>query len=164
MALPTGLRAFRHADFRRFFVAQLVAQIGSWMQTVAQSWLVLQLTDSPLKLGLIGTLQFGPILLFSIVSGALADRLPKRRLLIVTQTVLGCQALALAALVASGHVQYWHVAVLATGVGLANVLDSPARQSFVAEMVGRSDLSSAVSLNSASSTARASWARASAVS
>ena len=150
MALPTGLRAFRHADFRRFFAAQLVAQIGSWMQTVAQSWLVLQLTDSPLKLGLIGTLQFGPILLFSIVSGALADRLPKRRLLIVTQTVLGCQALALAALVASGHVQYWHVAVLATGVGLANVLDSPARQSFVAEMVGRSDLSSAVSLNSAS--------------
>src|SRR5216684_3039458 len=150
MALPTGLRAFRHADFRRFFVAQLVAQIGSWMQTVAQSWLVLQLTSSPLKLGLIGTLQFGPILLFSIVSGALADRLPKRRLLIVTQTVLGCQALALAALVASGHVQYWHVAVLATGVGLANVLDSPARQSFVAEMVGRSDLSSAVSLNSAS--------------
>jgi predicted MFS family arabinose efflux permease len=150
MALPTGLRAFRHADFRRFFVAQLVAQIGSWMQTVAQSWLVLQLTDSPLKLGLIGTLQFGPILLFSIVSGALADRLPKRRLLIFTQAVLGCQALALAALVASGHVQYWHVAVLATGVGLANVLDSPARQSFVAEMVGRSDLSSAVSLNSAS--------------
>jgi len=150
MALPTGLRAFRHADFRRFFAAQLVAQIGSWMQTVAQSWLVLQLTSSPLKLGLIGTLQFGPILLFSIVSGALADRLPKRRLLIVTQTVLGCQALALAALVASGHVQYWHVAVLATGVGLANVLDSPARQSFVAEMVGRSDLSSAVSLNSAS--------------
>jgi predicted MFS family arabinose efflux permease len=150
MALPTGLRAFHHADFRRFFAAQLVAQIGSWMQTVAQSWLVLQLTASPLKLGLIGTLQFGPILLFSILSGALADRLPKRRLLVVTQGVLGCQALALAALVASGHVRYWHVAVLATGVGLANVLDAPARQSFVAEMVGRADLSSAISLNSAS--------------
>ena len=70
MALPTGLRAFRHADFRRFFAAQFVAQVGSWMQTVAQSWLVLQLTSSPLKLGLIGTLQFAPILLFSIVSGA----------------------------------------------------------------------------------------------
>ncbi len=150
MALPTGLRAFRHADFRRFFAAQLVAQIGSWMQTVAQSWLVLQLTSSPLLLGLIGTLQFGPILLFSILSGALADRLPKRRLLLVTQTVLGCQALALGALVYSGRVEYWHVAVLATGVGLANVLDSPARQSFVAEMVGRADLSSALSLNSAS--------------
>jgi predicted MFS family arabinose efflux permease len=149
MALPIGLRAFRHHDFRRFFAAQLVAQIGSWMQTVAQSWLVLQLTSSPLKLGLIGTLQFGPILLFSIVAGALADRLPKRRLLIVTQSVLGCQALLLGALVYVGHVEYWHVAVLATGVGLANVLDGPARQSLVAEMVGRSDVSSAVSLNSA---------------
>ena len=149
MALPTGLRAFRHADFRRFFAAQLVAQIGSWMQTVAQSWLVLQLTDSPLKLGLIGTLQFGPILLFSIVSGALADRLPKKRLLIFTQSVLGGQALLLGALVYAGHVEYWHVAVLATGVGLANVLDGPARQSLVAEMVGRSDVSSAISLNSA---------------
>jgi predicted MFS family arabinose efflux permease len=149
MALPVGLRAFRHADFRRFFTAQLVAQVGSWMQTVAQSWLVLTLTSSPLLLGLIGTLQFGPILLFSIVSGALADRLPKKRLLIVTQTVLGCQALLLGALVYAGHVEYWHVAVLATGVGLANVLDGPARQSLVAEMVGRADVSSAISLNSA---------------
>lgn len=149
MALPTALRAFRHADFRRFFTAQLVAQIGSWMQTVAQSWLVLTLTSSPLLLGLIGTLQFGPILLFSIVSGALADRLPKKRLLIVTQGVLGGQALLLGALVYAGHVEYWHVALLATGVGLANVLDSPARQSLVAEMVGRADVSSAVSLNSA---------------
>jgi predicted MFS family arabinose efflux permease len=149
MALPVALRAFRHDDFRRFFTAQLIAQIGSWMQTVAQSWLVLTLTSSPLLLGLIGTLQFSPMLLFSIVSGALADRLPKKRLLIVTQTVLGGQALLLGALVYLGHVEYWHVAVLATGVGLANVLDSPARQSLVAEMVGRSDVSSAISLNSA---------------
>jgi predicted MFS family arabinose efflux permease len=149
MALPVALRAFRHDDFRRFFTAQLVAQIGSWMQTVAQSWLVLTLTSSPLLLGLIGTLQFSPILLFSIVSGALADRLPKKRLLIVTQAVLGGQALLLGALVYVGHVEYWHVAVLATGVGLANVLDGPARQSLVAEMVGRADVSSAISLNSA---------------
>jgi predicted MFS family arabinose efflux permease len=149
MPLPVALRAFRHADFRRFFAAQLVAQIGSWMQTVAQSWLVLTLTSSPLLLGLIGTLQFGPILLFSIVSGALADRLPKKRLLMLTQAVLGGQALLLGALVYVGHVEYWHVAVLATGVGLANVLDSPARQSLVAEMVGRGDVSSAISLNSA---------------
>ena len=149
MALPTGLRAFRHADFRRFFAAQFVAQVGSWMQTVAQSWLVLQLTSSPLLLGLIGTLQFGPILLFSIVSGAVADRVRKRRLLLVTQSVMGGQALVLGALVYGGHVEYWHVAVLATGVGLANVLDGPARQSFVAEMVGRADVGSAISLNSA---------------
>jgi predicted MFS family arabinose efflux permease len=150
MTLPIGLRAFRHADFRRFFWAQLVAQTGTWMQTVAQSWLVLQLTPSPFKLGLIGSLQFAPILLFSIASGALADRVRKRRLLIGTQAALGCQALGLAALVASGHVEYWHVAVLAFCSGLVNVLDQPARQSLVAEIVGRSDVASAVALNSAS--------------
>src|SRR5216684_3665450 len=102
MPLPIGLRALRHPDYRRFFTAQFVAQTGSWMQTVAQSWLVLQLSPSPFKLGLIGSLQFAPILLFSIASGALADRLPKRRLLICTQTALGCLALILAALVGSG--------------------------------------------------------------
>ena len=150
MTLPVGLRAFHHADFRRFFWAQLVAQTGMWMQTVAQAWLVLQLTPSPFKLGLIGSLQFAPILLFSIASGALADRVRKRRLLIGAQAALGGQALGLAALVASGRVEYWHVAVLAFGYGLVNVLDQPARQSLVAEMVGRADVASAVALNSAS--------------
>ena len=150
MTLPIGLRAFHHDDFRRFFWAQLVAQTGTWMQTVAQSWLVLQLTPSPFKLGLIGSLQFAPILLFSIASGALADRVRKRRLLIGTQTALGCQALGLGALVASGNVEYWHVAVLAFCSGLVNVLDQPARQSLVAEIVGRADVASAVALNSAS--------------
>ena len=150
MTLPIGLRAFHHADFRRFFWAQMVAQTGTWMQTVAQSWLVLQLTPTPFKLGLIGSLQFAPILLFSIASGALADRVRKRRLLIGAQAALGCQALGLAALVASGRVEYWHVAVLAFCSGLVNVLDQPARQSLVAEMVGRADVASAVALNSAS--------------
>src|SRR5882672_6449263 len=150
MPLHIGLRALRHPDYRRFFAAQFMAQTGSWMQTVAQSWLVLQLTPSPFKLGLIGSLQFAPILLFSIASGALADRLPKRRLLMCTQTALGGLALVLAALVASGRVEYWHVAVLAFTSGLVNVLEQPARQSFVAEMVGRGDVASAVALNSAS--------------
>lgn len=149
MTFPRGLRALNHRDFRRFFLAQLVAQSGTWMQTVAQSWLVLQLTDSPLKLGLIGTLQFAPMLLFSIATGALADRAPKRRLLVGTQAALACQALALALLVASGHVQYWHVAVLGFFTGLANVMDQPARQSFVAEMVGKNDIGNAVALGSA---------------
>ena len=150
MALPTGLRALHHADFRRFFGAQLVAQTGIWMQTVAQSWLVLQLSSSPFKLGLIGTFQFAPILLFSLASGALADRVRKRPLIVGAQTAQGCQALALAVLVASGHVEYWHVALLAFCSGLVNVLDQPARQSLVAEMVGRTDVGSAVALNSAS--------------
>lgn len=149
MAFPHGLRALNHAEFRLFFAAQMVAQVGTWMQTVGQSWLVLQLTDSPLKLGLLGTVQFGPILLFSIVSGAIADRLPKRRLLIGTQTTLATQAWLLAVLVWSGHAEYWHVCVLATIVGFANVVDMPARQSFIAEMVGKADLVNAVALNSA---------------
>jgi predicted MFS family arabinose efflux permease len=150
MSLPVGLRALHHADYRRFFTAQLVAQTGTWMQTVAQSWLVLQLTSSPFKLGLIGSLQFAPILLFSLASGALADRVRRRRLIVFAQTAQGCQALGLGALVASGHVEYWHVVVLAFCSGLINVLDQPARQSLVAEMVGRNDVGSAVALNSAS--------------
>jgi MFS family permease len=91
MQFPHGLRALNHVEFRRFYFSQFAAQVGSWMQNVAQAWLVLQLTDSPFKLGLLATLQFSPVLLFSIVSGAVADRLPKRPLLVVTQTTLACQ-------------------------------------------------------------------------
>src|SRR5881409_1276389 len=110
MRFPHGLRALNHRDFRRFYAAQLLALVGGWMQTVAQAWLVLQLTDSPFKLGLISTLQFSPILMFSLVAGAVADRLPKRGLLVTTQTTLACQALLLGALVSTGRVQYGHVA------------------------------------------------------
>jgi predicted MFS family arabinose efflux permease len=148
-SFPHSLRALNHTDFRHFFLSQFVAQVGSWMQNVAQAWLVLQLTNSPFRLGLLATLQFSPVLLFSIVSGAVADRLPKRRLLIATQTTLACQGLLLALLVATGHVEYWHVALLGLALGFANVVDQPARQSFLIEMVGRSDVSSAVALNSA---------------
>jgi predicted MFS family arabinose efflux permease len=149
MLFPSPLRALNHPDFRRFFTAQAISQVGTWMQSVAQAWLVLQLTDSPLLLGLIGTLQFGPILAFSVVTGAMADRLPKRRLLMATQAMLGTLALLLAGLVWSGHVRYWHVAVMAVLVGVANTLDNPARQSFVMEMVGKEDVGTAVALNSA---------------
>jgi predicted MFS family arabinose efflux permease len=149
MPFPSGLRALNHPDFRRFFLAQLAALVSGWMHTVAQSWLVLQLTDSPLRLGLIGTLQFGPILLFSIVTGAFADRLPKRRVLVTTQVTLAILALVLAALVASGRVRYWHVGVVAVLAGLAQAFDTPARQSYMAEMVGKADLVNAIALNSA---------------
>jgi predicted MFS family arabinose efflux permease len=149
MIFPSGLRALNHADFRRFFGAQLAALVSGWMHTVAQSWLVLQLTDSPLRLGLIGTLQFGPILLFSIVTGAVADRWPKRRVLVVTQCALATLALVLAALVASQRVRYWHVGVVAVLAGLAQAFDAPARQSYMAEMVAKADLVNAVALNSA---------------
>jgi MFS family permease len=147
--VPTGLRALRHADFRRFFVAQLVSQLGSWMQSVGQAWLVLELTNSPLRLGLLGALQFGPFLLFSLVSGAVVDRLPYRRLLIATQCTFAAQSLSLALLVWTGHGAYWAIALLATMAGLANTFDQPARQAFVTALVGRGDVLNAVALNSA---------------
>jgi MFS family permease len=148
MPWPTGLRALAHRDYRLFWAGQLVSLCGTWMQSVGQSWLVLELTNSPLKLGLIGTLQYAPMLLLSFVSGAIADRVRKRRLILGTQTALMCQAFALSALAWSGHVQYWHVAVLATCYGLAQTLDMPSRQSFVADLVGKRDIMSAIALNS----------------
>ena len=149
MPFPEALRALNHRDFRFFWGGQLVSLIGTWMQSVAQSWLVLQLSGSPLKLGLIGTFQFAPVLMFSVVAGAIVDRLPKRRLILATQSALALQAFTITALVWSGHVQYWHVAVLALLLGCANVIDMPTRQVFVVEMVGKDDLVNAVALNSA---------------
>lgn len=148
MTFPLGLRALNHRDYRIFFAGQSVALVGSWMQQIAQAWLVLSLTNSPLLLGVVGSLNFLPVLLFAIVGGAVADRLPKRRILVVTQSVLACQTLTLALLIWTGHVRYWHVCVLALVWGVANTIDLPTRQSFVVELVGRVDLANAVALNS----------------
>jgi MFS family permease len=147
--LPVGLRAFAHRDFRLFWTGQQVSLIGTWMQSVAQSWLVLELTNSPFKLGVVSGLQFTPMLFLSFFAGALADRVPKRKLLFVSQSVLLFQSLLLAFLVWGGHVQYWHVVVMALLYGVANTLDMPARQSFIVEMVGKEDLLSAITINSA---------------
>ena len=147
--LPPALRAFRHRDFRLFFAGQLVSLVGTWMQSVAQAWLVLELTNSPFRLGLVSALQFAPMLVLAFFAGALADRLPKRRLVLASQSVLFVQALALALLVHHGHVQYWHVAALALVYGVANTIDMPTRQAFIVEMVGRGDLMNAIALNSA---------------
>ena len=118
------------------------------MQSVAQAWLVLELTQSPLQLGIVSALQFTPILLLSPVGGVLSDRFAKRRVLLVSQTAMQLQALVLAFLVWSGHIRYWHVAVLALIYGLGRAIDIPARQSYVTDLVGRSDLPNAVALNS----------------
>ena len=150
MPLPAGLRALSQPDYRRYFVGTLVAQTGTWMQTVTQSWLVLELTGSPFKLGLISTLQSGPILLLSILTGVLADRVTRRTLLFVTQATQACLALALGLLAWSGHVRYWHVAVMAVLWGIMTAIDQPARQSMVMELVGRQHVPSAVGLNSVS--------------
>jgi MFS family permease len=149
MPLPVALRAFRYRDFRLFWGGQLISLVGTWMQSVGQAWVVLEITGSPFKLGVITALQFGPMLFLSFLAGALADRVPKRRLLLLTQSALMLQAFALAALDWAGHIQYWHVAVLATVYGIANTLDLPARQSFVVQIVGKNDLINAIALNSA---------------
>lgn len=149
MIFPSGLRALEHRDFRIFFAGQAVSLVGTWMQQIAQAWLVLSLTDSPLRLGLVGSLSFLPVLLFAIVGGAVADRLPKRRLLVATQSVMAVQSLTLAALVWSGRIRYWHVCALVIVWGIANTIDLPTRQSFVVELVGRRDVLNAVALNSA---------------
>lgn len=141
--------ALHHRNFRIFFFGQGVSLIGTWMQTVAQAWLVLTLTNSPFLLGVVNALQFAPVMLFSLFGGAVADRLPKRTLIFTTQTVLMALALLLSLLTWTGLVRYWHVAVLATLLGIVNSFDMPARQSFLVELVGRRDLMNAIALNSA---------------
>ena len=145
---PVRLGALRHRDFRLFWIGQLISQVGTWMQSVAQAWLVLELTHSPLQLGFVSALQFIPVLILSPVGGVLSDRFAKRRVLLISQTAMQLQAFVLAALVWSGRVQYWHVAVLALIYGLGRSIDIPARQSYVTDLVGRADLANAVALNS----------------
>src|SRR5216684_1409179 len=148
MGLPEAFRSLRYRDFRVFFVAQTISQIATWMHSLAQTWLILSLTNSPLLLGLITMLHWGPILLLALPSGAIADRVAKRRLLMATQAAQACTALTVATLAVTGVIAYWHV-VLALCAGLANTLFNVVRQSFVNETVGRDDVVNAVALSSA---------------
>jgi MFS family permease len=141
--------SLRIRNYRLFFMGQVVSNIGTWMQRIAQDWLVLSLTGSSTAVGVTTALQFLPMLLFGLYGGVLVDRLRKRPSLLVTQSAMALTALALAALTLSGHVQVWHVYLAAFAVGLATVVDNPARQSFVSELVGPGQLQNAVSLNSA---------------
>ncbi|MGW0995180.1 MFS transporter [Streptomyces sp. NPDC002523] len=136
-------------NYRLFFIGQVVSNTGTWMQRIAQDWLVLSLTGSSAAVGITTALQFLPMLLFGLYGGVLVDRLPKRPALLVTQSAMAVTGLVLAFLTLSGHVQVWHVYLAAFAVGLATVVDNPARQSFVSEMVGPEQLQNAVSLNSA---------------
>jgi len=140
--------SFENTNYRRFFLGQAVSLVGTWMQSVAQAWLVLQLTHSATWLGLAVALQFLPILLLGPYGGVVVDRVDKRRLLIGTQLTAAVQALALGLLTVSGHVTLAWVLALSLGLGLVNVLDNPARQAFVREMVTGNQVRNAVSLNS----------------
>ena len=147
--LPRGVAAFRHRNFRLFWSGQLVSLTGTWMATVAQAWLVLQLTDDPLALGVVVAAQFAPVLFLGLLGGVIADVVPKHRALILLQAAMCLIAFALAALVATEIVEVWMVVVLAAALGIANAVEMPTRQAFVFEMVGRADIANAVALGSA---------------
>lgn len=140
--------ALSHRNFRLFWTGQCISLIGTWMQNIGQAWLVLQLTNSSFKLGLVTAMQFLPMMLFALFAGTLVDRFPKRTVLIFTQASLAILATVLASLTYFKVVQYWHVLVLAALLGIVNTLDMPTRQSFFVELVGKEDLMNAIGLNS----------------
>jgi MFS family permease len=144
-----GLRAFRHRDFRLYFTGQLISLVGTWMQSVAQGWLMHRLTSSAFMLGLLSFAQFAPVLPFALLAGVVVDHTPKRQLLLGTQTLMLLQAAALAWVVSAGAVRPWMVIVLAVVYGIANTFDLPARQSIIVEMTGKEDLPNGIALNSA---------------
>ncbi|WP_336320867.1 MFS transporter [Streptomyces lavendofoliae] len=136
-------------NYRLFFTGAIVSNTGTWMARITQDWLVLSLTGSAAAVGITTALQFLPMLLLGLYGGVIADRYPKRNLLMLSQGALGLCGLALAVLTLSGHVQVWHVYLIAFLLGLVTVVDNPARQSFYSELVGPAQVRNAVSLNSA---------------
>jgi len=147
---PT-FRSLRNRNYRIYYAGGVVSNVGTWMQRIAQDWLVIQLADNDgVALGITTGLQFLPMLLLGPWGGMLADRYSKRKLLILTQAFMGLVAIVLGVLDLTGVVEVWHVFVLAALLGLGTALDNPTRQSFVVEMVGPDDLPNAVGLNSAS--------------
>jgi MFS family permease len=147
-ARAAGLGALSHRNFRLFFFGQGISLAGTWMQMLALGWLVLELTNSPFAVGLNSALRALGVLLFTLYAGVVADRVDKRRLVMLTQALQMVEALTLAVLVWAGVVAVWQVMVLAAFVGVVNAFDIPARQSFIVELVGKDDLMNAIALNS----------------
>ena len=146
--VPHGLRSLRHRNFQLFFGGQLISLIGTWMQNVAQAWLVYRLTGSSFLLGAVGFAGQIPVFLMAPVGGILADRKNRQHVVIATQTVSMLLAFILAALTLTRLVQVWHVIALAALLGVVNAFDIPARQAFIVDMVGKEDLINAIALNS----------------
>ena len=141
-------RALRHRNYRLFFSGQIISLVGTWMQSVAQSWLVYRLTGSSLLLGLVGFASQIPVFLLGSIGGAVADRYSRHRIVIATQTSAMVLAFILSALTLLGHIRVWQVMTLAALLGIVNAFDIPARQAFVVEMVRSEDLINAIALNS----------------
>ena len=149
-SLADRFRALRHRDFRLFWLGQLISVMGTWMQAVAQGWLMHRLTDSAMMLGLLAFTQFLPVSVFSLWAGVVVDAMDKRRLILITQSLAMLQAVILAVLVSLHLVQPWMILVLAFALGTIHAFDLPARQAFLVELVGgKEDLSNAIALNSA---------------
>jgi MFS family permease len=147
-ALPATLRALRHRNFQFFFSGQLISLIGTWMQSVAQAWLVYRITGSALLLGSVGFASQIPVFLVAPFGGIVADRYNRHRVVIATQITSMVLAGVLAALTLTGRVQVWHIFVLAACLGVVNAFDIPGRQAFLVDMVGKEDLMNAIALNS----------------
>jgi len=145
-----GFGALRHRNFRLYWSGQVISLIGTWMQSVSQPWLVLELGGSALQVGTVIALQFAPALFLSPLGGVLADRFDKRSLLLVTQALAMVQAATLFGLTFTGTIEIWHIQLLALWLGVTSAFDMPVRQSLVAEVVPRDDLLQAIALNSAS--------------
>src|SRR5579862_6933683 len=142
------LSALRGANFRLYFAGQLISTAGTWMQNVAQAFLVFQLTQQPLWLGLVACAAGLPLVLLSPIAGVIVERVPRRNIMLVTQTLQMLLAFILTVLTLSGTVQVWHVMVLAFLLGITSAVDNPSRQAIVFELVGRDDLQSGIALNS----------------
>ena len=146
--LPATLRALRHRNFQLFFSGQLISLIGTWMQSIAESWLVYRLTGSALLLGAAGFASQIPVFLVAPVGGIVADRFNRQRVVIGTQISAMILALVFATLTLTHLIRVWHIFVLAALLGVVNAFDIPARQSFLVDMVGKEDLMNAIALNS----------------
>ncbi len=146
--LPKTFSALQHRNYRLFLTGQLISLAGTWMQNLAQGWLVYQISGSELALGIVGFASAIPALVISPIAGVISDRVSRRAVLVGTQTGAMMLALILATLTFFDMVEVWHIVVLAAGLGLVNSFDGPARQAFVVEMVGREDLPNAIALNS----------------
>jgi MFS family permease len=147
--VPAMFRALRSRNYRLFFSGQIISLVGTWMQSVAQAWLVYRLTHSSLLLGLVGFAGQIPVFLLASIGGMVADRHSRYRIVIATQTTAMVLALILSALTLHGHIKVWEIMVLASCLGVVNAFDIPTRQAFVVEMVGQPDMMNAIALNSA---------------
>lgn len=149
-AFKSGFRALQERNYRLYWIGQLVSMTGTWMQTTAQALLVLQLTNSPFAIGLVATFQFLPVMLLSLFGGVIADRVPRYRMILITQTLAMVLATIFGGLVGFGLIQIWQIYVLALLQGIVNALDQPVRQAFAVELVSPANRTNAIALNSVS--------------